>query len=262
MASHMPFGSFRRVRRPGFDVHQRQILGARSRQEDRSIAAWYHGALLLAVSDGMGGHPRGDEASALCIETLAAALDNAEPPAKLDDWPDALRAALVCADDAVAALGASLAADARRPGATLAALLIVPRLDVWTFVSVGDSHLYRLRLDGTLTRINQLHRDARGLLTSYVGGGLKEIDGVQATLLLRPGDTFLLATDGIDNLSEAEIRASLSIEHGTAKAASMLLELVAGKRHPHQDDATVLVTRVPFLNADERGSAGFMHVSR
>lgn len=245
MGSRAPFGSNRQRRRPSIGIGDCQILGARGRQEDRALTCWCHGALLLAISDGMGGHPRGDEASAICIETLRAAFELAEPN-EPEDWSRILHAAVACADDAVNALGTSLEG-VRRPGATLVALLIVPRFGIWVFASVGDSYLYWARKDGEFARVNQLHENEEGRLTSYIGGGARLVDGMDTTMTLHPGDSFLLATNGLDVLSDTQIRRCFTRRNvRVSTIASSLLTQVEAKRHPEQDNATVLVARMPM----------------
>src|ERR1700753_621855 len=105
-----------------------------------------HG-VVLAVSDGMGGHQAGEVASAMVIATVVQSLaaHAGEPPDR------ALEAAVSQGNEAVRT--AAEAQGKRGMGATLTAILIDGQ-DAW-IAEVGDSRAYLLR-DGQL---RQLTRD-------------------------------------------------------------------------------------------------------
>ncbi len=116
----------------------------RERNEDAASAlALRDGSLLLAVADGLGGHPGGEVASHAALDALVETL-RAQPPA---DPPAALRDAFEEANRAVRARQQGAHA---RMGTTLVVAL-VRGSQAWT-ANVGDSRAYLVPLDGGAAR--------------------------------------------------------------------------------------------------------------
>ena len=84
------------------------------------------------------------------------------------------------------------------------------------------------------------HPRASGL-TSYLGmGQLRWIDQSEQPVLARPGDRFLLMSDGVYNaLSEQELCHALALE--APKAAKALGQMVSAKAWPGQDNYTAVI---------------------
>ncbi len=167
----------------------------------------YAGPRLLAVADGMGGHAAGEVASAVTIATLAP-LDDDVPGA---DLLDALRSSALSANDHLQQMVSGDPA-LEGMGTTLVALLFAGgRLGL---LHVGDSRCYLLR-DGALTQITHDHtlvqtlvddgriseeeastHPQRSLITRALDGrGEVELD--LSVREARPGDRYLLCTDGL-----------------------------------------------------------------
>jgi protein phosphatase len=151
-------------------------------------------------------------------------------------------------------------------GTTLLAVLLRGRSVRW--MSVGDSPLYLLR-GHDLQRLNRIHSKAteladqvragliteeqarmdparHELLSALIGDSIYEVDDPSPTDLL-PGDVLVAATDGIETLTNKEI-ASVVGEYaaaGAAAVATALLDAVAAKQMPRQDNTTVVVVRIP-----------------
>ncbi len=171
---------------------------------------------LYAVADGMGGHQKGDVASRMVVDALAGL-----PPA-----PDA-RTMRESVEAALAAVNLSLRpADGRVvSGSTVVVLLLCGRH--FAVLWAGDSRLYRAGPDGfvQVTRDHSLAQElvdsgelaqegARGhpmsnRITRAVGAAEDLLlDGTQGEL--KPGDAFLLCSDGLTrHVEDAEIRAAL-----------------------------------------------------
>jgi protein phosphatase len=180
----------------------------RSQNQD----AVYAGPRLLAVADGMGGMAAGDVASDLVITELRG-LDEA-------GGPDALRGAVLAANRRVRE---AVEADPSREGmgTTLTALLLTG--DQLLLAHIGDSRAYRLR-DGALTQLTKddtyvqmlvdqgaitadeaSSHPRRALVTRAIQG--QELDPVYRPLDLRPGDRYLVCSDGLSNVVSAETLA-------------------------------------------------------
>ena len=198
----------------------------RRRNED----AFHVGKHLVAVADGLGGHPAGDVASSLVINSIRSA-DRPDEPAKLADM---LSRAIFDANNAVRAHTPQHPETANM-ATTLVALLRSG--DAAVLANVGDSRAYLLR-KGTLTQITEDHVFSRLVadsnavptlsdrLTRYLDG---RVDGRSADISLwqlLPGDRFLLCTDGLSSYVSADtIREALT--DGTADEAADRLVAVA-----------------------------------
>jgi len=218
--------------------------------------AVYAGVRVWAVADGMGGHAAGEVAAGLAAAAMER-LDAAEGPLT--------RASVV---DAVVAANAEIVRRGRRKrsargmGTTLTGLALVdaegaPALCVF---NVGDSRVYRLA-GGLLAQLTVDHSEVEemvqaGMLTPEEARvhplrnlvtrclGMPEDPEVDTWLLEpRPGDRFLVASDGLTGeLEDAAIAILLRAARGPQEAAEALVAaaLAAGGH----DNVTVLVLDV------------------
>ncbi|MCR8725025.1 PP2C family protein-serine/threonine phosphatase [Frigidibacter sp. ROC022] len=252
--------------RTGFDIASAVWLGKRETQEDAlAIDAPLGSDIgLVVLADGMGGHAAGDVASTIVVTEVFADLKLrsagfAESPETLTDT---LRNA---ADAANRCVAAHVAANpgTEGMGATLVALVAQGNALHW--ISVGDSPLFLWR-DGKLTQLNEDHSLApqidymvesgqmdaevgathpdRNCLTSVLMG--REVDRTDCpdtAFALRPDDIIVVASDGLQFLSNDAISALLA-ELGpmsSADIASVLLEAVQALADPHQDNVSFAV---------------------
>lgn len=169
-------------------------------------------AYLLAVADGIGGHSAGEVASAAAVETLRAIVaGRLALPGPVPDLAALLREAFASANEEVYRR-ATATAHLNGMGTTLVAVLAAAGRA--TAANVGDSRLY-LGRDDALTQISVDHSWAaeqvrsklmaeadierspfRNVVTRSIGGA--EPPAVDTFELdLRPGDTLLLASDGL-----------------------------------------------------------------
>lgn len=141
----------------------------------------------------------------------------------------------------------------RRGMGTTATVLLLPGGDRWLVGHVGDSRAYLLR-DGELEQITRDHTLFPGsnTLTRALGGG----EGAEPDLYdgeLRPGDLFLLCSDGLmKTVPDGEIRETLSEAAAAAagggtpdalrRAASALVE--KSNRRGGPDNVTVVLVAV------------------
>jgi serine/threonine protein phosphatase PrpC len=220
---------------------------------------------LLVVADGMGGHPAGDVASQIAMNTLIEAF-----PALPDgDLGLALKQAYRRANEAVFQAGEDEPAHAGM-GTTLTSALLHGKYV--TIAHVGDSRAYLLRgqaltqvtrdhtlvaeevAQGRLTAESARRDPRRNRLTHVIGTHPRLESKLPAIfeLTLLPGDRLLLCSDGLyDVLDDVEMHRAL-VERDPGDAAQLLV--AAAKEHGTRDNATAVVaaaipTRVPAAAA-------------
>ena len=230
-----------------FQSHGLTHVGlVRQRNEDAFLDRPDSG--LWAVADGMGGHDQGDYASAAVINRLSGF----RPFADLEEYTDEVRRALSHVD-------VHLRARAKAVGpqtviaSTVACLLVYGEefAAVWS----GDSRVYQLR-DGGLQRLSADHSrlqeliDARLLspeegrhhpeahiVTQAIGAGRLHF-GTRVGMV-RPGDRFLLCSDGLTNMvADDEIAAALATGDSQL-VAEQLRDLVLSRGAV--DNVTIIV---------------------
>jgi len=111
----------------------------RSENEDASrCTSLADGSELVVVADGMGGHPKGAEASATAVESLVAGVTSGWPDET--DGPEALlEREFRAAHEAVTDLATG---EIKTPGTTLVAALVEG--NTATIANVGDSRAYHV----------------------------------------------------------------------------------------------------------------------
>ncbi|MFG3704796.1 PP2C family protein-serine/threonine phosphatase [Micromonospora sp. NPDC047670] len=207
---------------------------------------------FAAVADGMGAGEGSRRAGATAMESLVAQVRAAWP----EVGPRQLRAAVARLQSAVRTAGAGLA---ELTGCTLTALLAEPDGGQGWLVQLGDSRAYRLRdgllelvtVDHTAAWIGVLHgwypadspaaARARYQLTRYAGHP-KEPEADLLAVSLRPGDVWLLCTDGVSDQVDYHLTRELLAAARPEQAVRDLLDatLTAGG----DDNATAVVVRV------------------
>ncbi len=237
------------------------MIGARKRQEDSwsvhvvSDDATGEAPLLAAVADGMGGLPAGDQASRITIRNFVGSYPLITKP-----LAECLRPALAHANQAVRT---AMEADPslQGMGSTLVAALFFEDRVRW--LSIGDSHILHWR-GGELERVNPLHTYGRELdaraarreisalraalhpdraaITSAVMG-LPLGEAAEGERDLAAGDTVVLASDGIETLSDEEVAATCGQYRaaGASRIAEAILGRIEQRATPWQDNATVVV---------------------
>jgi serine/threonine protein phosphatase PrpC len=235
----------------------RASKGARNYQEDTAEVAEGTGALTAVLADGMGGHTGGALASGLACKFFlhAYATSSGNVPARLAEALDLANAAIAHETAENPALSGM--------GCTLIGAAFGPEGIEW--VSVGDSPLFLLR-KGEIVVLNEDHslapeidklaamgkisweaarNDHRRhfLRSALTGGEMELIDRSHRPLALQPGDTVLLASDGIHTLSHADIAKVVSANSDPAAAAAALLSAVEAAGDTAQDNTTVIVVQ-------------------
>ncbi|WP_395296805.1 PP2C family protein-serine/threonine phosphatase [Kitasatospora hibisci] len=201
---------------------------------------------VVAVADGLGGHPGGEVASALVARELAAV-------GPVMDGEEAVRDALQSCNRAVFAAAAGdpgLAA----MGTTVAGLVLLA--DHAVVFNVGDSRVYRVTDDG-LRRVSvddspppSPGRRTTAMVTQSLGGsfGLTFVEPHVRSAPLAAGDRFLVCSDGLTDpvpeqeLAELLARHRTDVERGDGRAAFELWKAAIEAGGP--DNITLALVRI------------------
>ena len=235
-----------------FSVYQVSRKGGREKNEDRMGYCYTRDAGLFALADGMGGHPEGEVASQLALQTLAAMFQRDCKPT----LPDPLR----FLHDAIIAGHHQLLRYATQralidtPRTTVVACLLQGKAAYWAHC--GDSRLYLVRgekliartrdhsyseLQQTMNPVMPLpDRFNRNVLFTCLGSPGKPVVDTVGPLLLQTGDRLLLCSDGlwgtVDDAVITEQLASRSI----ADAVPELVERALRNGGPKSDNVSAL----------------------
>ena len=204
--------------------------------------------VLLAVADGLGGHPEGERASMLALRTLTARRDPLSTPDRLvEAVRDADRALYAEMDEVPAA---------RRMGTTLAGFAVLGDA-VWV-VNVGDSRCYATS-GGRLVQVS--HDDSSSadgspthIVDQTLGGSVSpdDVDPHLVELPVEPGARLLVCSDGLsDVLAPDQLEAAVLSSAGLAEVAATLLRWTLDAGAP--DNVSVVPAELP---ADLSGAPG------
>ena len=260
-----------------FEYATRASKGARSYQED---AVALYGVmddgtaapdgdarvpvLTAVLADGMGGHAGGARASTLAcahfLETFVSSggSEPAETLAQLTAGLDAANGAIEAEVEEHPALAGM--------GCTLVGAAFTPQGIEW--VSVGDSPVFLVRGEEIVV-LNEDHSlapeidklaaagkisweaalaDPRRhfLRSALTGGEIELVDCSMRPLALSAGDIVIMSSDGIYTLHQDDIR-EIALSHraqGPGVIADTLLQQVAARQQPYQDNTTLIVVSV------------------
>ncbi len=211
-----------------FSVYQISRKGGREKNEDRMGYCYTRESGLFALADGMGGHPEGEVASQLALQTVAALYQRDARPS--------LANPLQFLQDAITAGHQQLLRYAAEQGlidtprTTLVACVMQGNTAYWAHC--GDSRLYLIR-DGKLvvrTRdhsyaemqdsltasVPLIERYNRNVLFTCLGSPSRPVVDTAGPILMQEGDRIMLCSDGLwgtvddDNITEHLASRTLS----------------------------------------------------
>jgi serine/threonine protein phosphatase PrpC len=235
-----------------FSVYQISRKGGREKNEDRMGYCYTRDSGLFALADGMGGHPEGEMASQLALQTMAALYQRDAKPTLAD--PIRFLQDAVMAGHHQLLRYASEKGLIDTPRTTIVACILQGNAAYWAHC--GDSRLYFVRgdkliartrdhsyseLQQTLSSVVPLNeRYNRNVLFTCLGSPGKPVVDTAGPLLLQEGDRIMLCSDGLWGTVEDEDITRNMATRAISDAVPELVELALRNGGAKSDNVTVI----------------------
>lgn len=238
-----------------FSVFQLSRCGGRPKNEDRMGYSYTHGAALFALADGMGGHPEGERAAELALQTISALFQRDARPL-LTSPEDFLASACRVAHHRIVRYGAGRRLE-DTPRTTIVAC-VIQQGQVW-WAHCGDSRLYFVR-DGVevvrtrdhsyaehskvvpLKTVGEQATNNRSVLFTCLGSPSLPLVEVAGPAVLQARDRVLLCSDGLWSVLPEWQISFLFGRRGQPMSVVVpdLVERALAAGGPHGDNVTAL----------------------
>ena len=233
-----------------FSVFQISRRGGREKNEDRMGYCYTRESGLFVLADGMGGHPDGEVAAQIALQTISALYQKEARPV-VKNVSEFLTSALMTAHQQVIR-HASEKGMLDTPRTTLVVAIVQGTSATW--VHCGDSRLYLVRGGELVTRTRdhsyleqhsgpgmlRTNRINRNILFTCLGSPSKPVFDVTGPVTLQQGDKILLCSDGLwGSLSDDEIVRQLATQT-VSQAVPDLVESALRKGGERGDNVTVI----------------------
>lgn len=196
---------------------------------------------LYVVCDGSSVAQKGEIASRLAVEALEEFIERAE-----EDFGESLLRTVASSNFADRAVRYAMnsvlrkgRSDPKLAGMTTTATMLLTHGKHGTIGHVGDSRAYLIR-DGEIQQLTSDHEWTE-TTASEDGTVSGTIDAFSVTL--KPGDTYVLCTDGAEHVIERAPEALRCADEFSPRSLASRLVSAAHLENPDQD-ATVVVVRV------------------
>ncbi len=243
-----------------FDGHEVRYLGK------TGISSMAASDFVFAVSDGMGGAKSGEFASRIAVDKITKLLPKSyrlSAHGMTSGFQDLLTELFEAIHHELLKLGQAYE-ECIGMGATLSLCWFSPE---WMyFAHIGDSRIYYLPKEGGMTQITHDHsqvgwmkragqlneREARNhprrnVLNQVLGGGNQFIDPHIGAVGYRPGDRFIICSDGLvdglwDHRIEDIVRTPPAPEQATLSTAQRLIN--GALENASRDNITTVVVEI------------------
>ena len=251
-----------------FSVFQVSRKGGREKNEDRMGYCYTNSSALFLLADGMGGHPEGEVAAQLALQTITSLYQKEAKP-ELQDVKAFFNAAIIAAHRKILRYAADSGLN-DTPRTTLVAAVVQGGVAHW--LHCGDSRLYFVR-DGEMLARTRDHsyleqrREAgreptlppgisRNVLYTCLGSPAKPIFDITGPVPLQQGDKIMLCSDGLwGSLADVDIVFELA-HKPVSEATPLLTERALQKAGASSDNVTLVAMEweTPDVFASTRGS--------
>jgi serine/threonine protein phosphatase PrpC len=249
-----------------FSVYQVSRRGGREKNEDRMGYCYTRDSGLFALADGMGGHPEGEVASQLALQTLAALFQRDAKPS-LKDPGRFLHEAIMAGHHQLLRYATEKSL-MDTPRTTIVACLLQGNAAWWAHC--GDSRLYLVRGDKLIARtrdhsyselqdtlssvVPMGERFNRNVLFTCLGSPGKPVIDVVGPLLMQSGDRILLCSDGLWGTVSDAVIADQVASKAISDAVPELVEQALRNGGAKSDNVTILA--VEWEAAEDTDSVG------
>jgi len=240
----------------------------RSGNEDNFFAEADERRGVFVVADGMGGHAAGEVASEMAVQIISRnllALTSVLDAAAHERLSQAMR-------DANRAIYDRMLAEVDKQGMGTTASVLVLSDNQFLIGQIGDSRIYLLR-DGALTQLTKDHSYVQeqvdaGLLTPEQAryhpysnvitrcvGASESVEADLYTGEMKPGDVFLLASDGLTGMvDDRRLQQMLLARSGPGRIVDALIAEANGRGG--LDNITAIVIQIVGVQAPAVGANG------
>lgn len=249
-----------------FSIYQLSRKGGREKNEDRMGYSYTRDSGLFALADGMGGHPEGEVASQLALQTMSALFQQA-CRSTLSDPIAFLNQAIVAGHQQLLRYSAQKGLS-DTPRTTVVAFVLQGDSVYWAHC--GDSRLYLVRGEKLIMRTRDhsyselqdaLHsvvpmreRLNRNVLFTCLGSPGRPVIDTAGPLTLQGGDRLLLCSDGLWGTVTDESITELLARYPIADAVPELVEQALRNGGPKCDNVSVMAVEWESSQADQGGS--------
>jgi PPM family protein phosphatase len=221
---------------------------------------------LFVVADGMGGHAGGGTASRLAVETIDKEMRDVKASGAnpFDTHTDLQNSALpdylrIAVERACQAIFRAAQEDPRLQGMGTTVISLCVHSDHALFAHVGDSRAYLIRNQliqqvsedhslvneqikaGMITAEEAKHSRFKNIITRSVGFE-EEVQVDVMGLVCKPGDRFVLCSDGLANLVDDQEIRKLVLDGTLAEAPKKLIDLA--NERGGDDNITCIVVEI------------------
>ncbi len=235
-----------------FSVFQVSRKGGRQKNEDRMGYCYTRSSAIFLLADGMGGHPQGEVAAQLAIQTISSLFQREAQPFVADVAAFLDSAAITAHRQILRYAVEKGMSDMPR---TTVVVALVQDGSV-TSMHCGDSRLYHVRQEELLSRTRDhsyreqqhmaphLLKSAssvnRNVLFTCLGSPASPVIEIAGPYVLQQGDKVMLCSDGLwDGLSEEDIVYHLG-HKAVSEAVPDLVEKALRKGGTSSDNVTAI----------------------
>lgn len=261
-----------------FSVYQVSRKGGREKNEDRMGYCYTRDSGLFALADGMGGHPEGEVASQLALQTLAAMYQRDAKPV-LKDPLRFLHDAVIAGHHQLIRYATEKAL-IDTPRTTIVACVLQGNQAYWAHC--GDSRLYLVRGDKLVARtrdhsyselqdtmaqvVPMGERFNRNVLFTCLGSPGKPVVDTVGPLILHERDRLLLCSDGLWGTVSDDVITQHLATRSISDSVPDLVELALRNGGAKSDNVTVLsveweaaedIDDTPTISTDTLGDEVF-----
>jgi serine/threonine protein phosphatase PrpC len=246
-----------------FSVYQISRRGGREKNEDRMGYCYTRDSGLFALADGMGGHPEGEVASQMSLQTMAAQFQREATPVLKD--PRRFLSESILAGHHALIRYATERALLDTPRTTIVASVMQGREAWWAHC--GDSRLYLVRggrllartrdhsyseLQETLNGVVPLgDKVNRNVLFTCLGSPGKPVVDIVGPIQLQPGDKVLLCSDGLWGSIDDDMITQCLSGAAISDAVPDLVERALRVAGDKSDNVTVIAVEWESAEDDE-----------